>query len=419
VKGGILGGKKMDPKIAVHFIGKKSRLTSHHLLPIYLRVTIDGKRFEVATHQHTDPAEWSPTAGKVSGSSATAMRTNMALDEMKRKVYEYKDRIQKEHREFSVHTLREKWFGQDRNTRTLLEVVRLSILDLEKLVAKGVYKKSTLTKYKTTEKHLNDFFKWRDTGTDILLVDLRLPFAGQFVYYLQSEKGMNINSSGKMIKNLKKIVRDCVDKDWLDADPFYRYKVKHIDPKVPHLTAEELHRLEIKEINIPRLATVRDIFLFSCYTGFAYVDVVNLTLNDLKIGIDGRQWLIKNRQKTDVSERVPLLPPAAAIIEKYKGYCLRSSDKKLLPIPSNQKVNAYLKELGDICEITKKITFHIARHTFATTVTLEKGVPIDSVSKMLGHRSIKTTQIYAQVTDKKISDDTRGLFQYFSNDIID
>lgn len=185
----------------------------------------------------------------------------MTLDEMKRKVYEYKDCIQKEHREFSVHTLREKWFGQDRNTRTLLEVVRLSILDLEKLVAKGIYKKSTLTKYKTTEKHLVEFLRWRNSGTDMLLVDLRLPFAGQFVYYLQSEKGMTINSSGKMIKNLKKIVRDCVDKDWLDADPFYRYKVKHIDPKVSHLTAEELHRLEIKEINIPRLATVRDIFL--------------------------------------------------------------------------------------------------------------------------------------------------------------
>jgi len=124
----------MEPKISVHFIGKRSRLTSHHLLPIYLRVTINGKRFEVATHEHTDHADWSPSAGRVSGTSATAMHINMALDEIKRKVYEYKERIEKENREFSVSTLREKWFGQDRNTRTLLEVVRLSILDLEKLV---------------------------------------------------------------------------------------------------------------------------------------------------------------------------------------------------------------------------------------------------------------------------------------------
>ena len=327
----------MDSKISVRFIGKRSRLTSHQLLPIYLRVTIDGKRFEVATHEHTDPSDWSPSAGKVSSSSATALHTNMALDKIKRKVYDYKERIEKEQREFSVRTLREKWFGQDRNSRTLLEVVRLSILDFEKLVAKGVYKQSTLTKYRTTERHLIEFLKWRNTDVDILLVDLRHPFAGQFIYYLQSEKGMGINSSDKMIKNLKKIVRDCVDKDWLDADPFSSYKVKHIDPKVPHLTAEELHRLEVKEISIPRLATVRDIFVFCCYTGFAYVDVEHLTLKGLKIGIDGKQWLIKNRQKTGISERVPVLPPAAALIEKYKDYWNKSPDKLLFPVPKNQK----------------------------------------------------------------------------------
>jgi len=404
----------MDSKLSVHFIGKRSRLTSHYLLPIYLRVTIEGDRFEVATHEHTDPSDWSPSAGRVSGTSATAMHTNMVLDEIKRKVYDYKERIEKEQREFSVQTLREKWFGQDRNTRTLLEVFRLSILDFEKLVAKGIYKQSTLTKYKTTEKHLIEFLKWRDTGTDILLVDLRLPFAGQFVYYLQSEKGIGINSSGKMIKNVKKIIRDCVDKDWLDADPFSTYKVKHVDPKVPHLTAEELSRLEVKEISIPRLATVRDIFVFCCYTGFAYVDVKALTLNDLKIGIDGKQWLIKNRKKTGISERVPVLPPAAALIEKYKDYCCKSPDKLLFPVPTNQNVNAYLKELADICGIETNLKFHIARHTFATTVTLENGVPIDSVSKMLGHRSIKTTQIYAQITDKKISNDTQRLFDKLS-----
>jgi integrase len=148
----------------------------------------------------------------------------------------------------------------------------------------------------------------------------------------------------------------------------------------------------------------------------AYVDVATLNKSHLKIGVDGKPWLIKPRQKTDISERVPVLPPVEAIIEKYKDYCQSSPDKRLLPVPSNQKINVYLKELGDICGIEKKITFHIARHTFATTVTLENGVPIDSVSKMLGHRSIKTTQIYAQITDKKISKDTEDLFQIFFHD---
>lgn len=203
----------MEPKIIIHFIGKKSRLTHHQLLPIYLRVTIDGERFEVATHQHTEPANWSPSAGKVIGTSDSAMHTNMKLDEIRKKVYDYKERNQKEGREFNVRTLREKWFGQDRDTRTLLESVRLNLLDLEKQVAKGVYKQSTLTKYRTMEKHLINFLKWRDLGSDILLKDLHLPFASHFVYYLQGELGMTINSAGKMIKNLKKIVRDCVDKE--------------------------------------------------------------------------------------------------------------------------------------------------------------------------------------------------------------
>jgi hypothetical protein len=136
-----------------------------------------------------------------------------------------------------------------------------------------------------------------------------MEFAGHFEYYLQAEKGLSINSSGKMIKNLKKVIRDSVDKDWLDRDPFWRFKVKHIDPKVPHLSAEELKAKEEKEISIARLASVRDLFLFSCYTGFAYVDVAHLTSDHVRISIDGKKWLIKNRQKTDISERVPILPP--------------------------------------------------------------------------------------------------------------
>lgn len=401
----------METKISIMFIGKKSRITRHQLLPIYLRVTIEKRRFEVATHQHVKPSEWSALAGRIQGKSETAIDINMALDIIKKRVYDYKDRILRENKNFTVDTLREKWFGEDRNKRTLLGVVRLSILDLEKLVAKGIYKKATLTKYKSTEKHLIEFFDWRKNGCDVLLSDLSTEFAWNFEYYLQSEKGLSINSSGKMIKNVKKVIRDCVDRNWLETDPFYRYKVRHIDPKIPHLSAEELKRIEDKEITIRRLDQVRDIFLFSCYTGFAYIDVANLSTNHLRTGIDGKQWLIKDRQKTGISERVPILPPAARILDKYKGYFKFNESKKLLPVPTNQKMNAYLKELADICNISTKITFHIARHTFATTVTLENGVPIDSVSKMLGHRSIKTTQIYARVTDKKISDDTKLLYQ--------
>ena len=399
--------------MTILFIGKKSRITKHDLLPIYMRVIIEGNRFEVATHRHVEPTLWSSSSGKVTGRSDSAVETNMALDLIKKKVYEYKEQLYIENRDFTVNSLREKWYGEDRNKRTLLGVFRSRIMDFEKLVAKGVYRKSTLTKYKSTEKHLLNYLQWQNAGHDVLLVDLRIEFAGNFEYYLQAEKGLAINSSGKMIKNLKKVICDCVDKDWLDKDPFYRYKVKHIDPKIPHLSADELRALEEKEITIERLAVVRDIFLFSCYTGFAYVDVANLTNDHIKIGVDGERWLIKSRQKTGIPEIVPIFPPVLRILNKYENNFKLRNSKKLLPVPTNQKVNAYLKELADICGIQTRITFHIARHTFASTVTLDNGVPIDSVSKMLGHRSIKTTQIYAKVSDKKISDDTRRLFKKF------
>jgi site-specific recombinase XerD len=317
--------------------------------------------------------------GKLDG----AFETNMGLDEIRKKAYDYKELILSQNRKLTVTALREKWFGEDQNNLTLPSVIRSSIVDLDKLVTRGIYKTSTLVKYKATEKHLPEYIKWRNNGCDILLSDLTYEFANSFQYYLQAEKGLSINSSGKMIKNLKKIIRDCVDKNLMERDPFWNYKVNHIDPKVPFLTTEELKALEGKEITIKRLDIIRDIFLFACYTGFAYIDVATLTDVHLKIGVDGKKWLIKPRQKTGISERVPLLPPALKILDKYAVLDTEEKGKTLLPIPSNQKVNAYLKELADICGITTKITFHIARHTFATAVTLQNGGPIDSVSKML------------------------------------
>ena len=180
----------------------------------------------------------------------------------------------------------------------------------------------------------------------------------------------------------------------------------------------KIRLLEEKKISIERLAIVRDIFLFSCYTGFAYIDAASLARDHLKTGTDGKKWLIKSRQKTGISERVPLIPPAIQILDKYKNHPVSKTRNRLLPVPSNQKVNASLKELADICGINVNLTFHIARHTFATTVALENGVPLDSVSKMLGHRSIKTTQIYARVSDKKSAMTQRRFSKNILNDFI-
>jgi hypothetical protein len=233
-------GDIMKTKMSVPFIGKKSRINSHQLLPIYLRVIIDKKRFEVTTNQHVKPHLWSSFTGRAKGKSIEVQEINNELDSIKRQVYRYEENIVAEHRDVTVATLRGKWFGEDNSKRTLLHVFSNAIVELGQLVEKGLYKHSTVIKYKTTEKHIKTFLKWKNDSQDILLKDLRIGFAANFQFYLETEKSMSINSSGKMIKNLKKIISDCVSREWLDYNPLLSYKVKHIDPKIPYLSAEEL-----------------------------------------------------------------------------------------------------------------------------------------------------------------------------------
>jgi integrase len=180
------------------------------------------------------------------------------------------------------------------------------------------------------------------------------------------------------------------------------------------LTEEELNRIYNKRFSSERLTLVKDIFIFSCYTGLAYVDVKGLKKDHIAIGIDGEKWIFKNRQKTDTKSKIPVLPIAQEIIQKYENHPRCLNEDAILPILTNQKMNSYLKEIGDLCDISKEITFHMARHTFATSVTLTNGVPIETVSKMLGHKNIQTTQHYAKILDKKVSEDMQVLRKKFS-----
>ncbi len=188
-------------------------------------------------------------------------------------------------------------------------------------------------------------------------------------------------------------------------------KVKVVDRVF--LNAEELQLMAAKQFVTDRLGQIRDIFLFSCYTGLSYADVYKLKASEIVTGPDGEKWINTKRQKTDTPTRVPLLPSAIAILIKYSDSPICENSGKALPVSTNQKMNAYLKEIGDICGINKSLTFHIARHTFATTITLSNGVPIESVSKMLGHTNIKTTQHYAKILDMKVAQDMSKLRQLY------
>jgi integrase len=205
-----------------------------------------------------------------------------------------------------------------------------------------------------------------------------------------------------------------LDNDWLDKNPCSRYEGKMKEVERDFLTEEELSRIYNKRFSSERLTLVKDIFIFSCYTGLAYIDVKGLKKDHIAIGIDGEKWIFKNRQKTDTKSKIPVLPIAQEIIQKYENHPRCLNEDTILPILTNQKMNSYLKEIGDLCDISKEITFHMARHTFATSVTLTNGVPIETVSKMLGHKNIQTTQHYAKILDKKVSEDMKILRDKFS-----
>jgi site-specific recombinase XerD len=273
----------------------------------------------------------------------------------------------------------------------------------------------TLKNYFTTRKYIERFLRIKYKTDDVFLSQLTFKFVTEFDYFLRNykpedhHKPLAINGVMKHIERLRKMTNMAMRMEWIEKDPFTKYKQRFEKVERGFLTKEELAAVEHRELHIVRLQWVRDLFVFSCYTGLAYIDVMQLTPSNISIGIDGEYWLITKRQKTSNAVRVPLLPKALEIIEKYKGHPRSTSKGTLFPIISNQKLNSYLKEIADLCSIHKDLTFHLARHTFATTVTLSNGVPIESVSKMLGHTKITTTQIYAKVIEQKLGDDMKSL----------
>jgi integrase len=327
---------------------------------------------------------------------------------MRAKLLNCHSKLEARNAEITAESLKREYSGIIERPRMLMEIITQHNNDIKTLIGKG-YSKATWVKYNSTKTHVENFLKWKYSISDMDIKKLNFEFITDFEFYLKSQKNIDVNTNGKYIKNVKKIIKECVAKNWLDKDPFMAYKVKAKKTEREFLTEEELRTIQEREFEIERLSQVRDIFIFSCYTGLAYIDIYNLSPNQIALGIDGEKWIFTSRQKTGTPSRIPLLPPALAILDKYANHPMTVNRKKLLPVPSNQKLNAYLKEIAAICKIPKELTFHAARHTFATTVTLTNGVPIETVSKMLGHTKLQTTQIYARILDKKVSGDMQTL----------
>ncbi|MGX1755211.1 site-specific integrase [Sphingobacterium mizutaii] len=308
----------------------------------------------------------------------------------------------------TIELLKSKITGRADNQKTLLLVLKDHNHKMESLLGNG-FRENTLKGYKTTYSHLENYIAKEFSAADIELHRIDHSFIVGYEYYLRSEKLCSDISAAKYIKHLRKIVNLSLAHGWIATNPFRFYKSNAKPKEKSYLTRGELLRIEDKKLEISRLQHVRDIFVFCCYTGLSYADVTKLCKDNIEVGIDNRFWIKIRRQKTNTISSIPILPKALEILESYRDYPPCESNGPMLPVLSNQKMNSYLKEIADLCGITKELTFHIARHTFATTVTLSNGVPIETVSKMLGYLDIRTTQHYAKLLDNRVSKDMENL----------
>ena len=397
----------MRNNLKFHVYPKACKANKQGLIPIYIRITLNSIRWEYSTKHFIDLKNWDAKNSKIRGNGKEASTINGQVELVKTKVnsilleYNFKDEV------LELETIKESIQGNPKKQRTLIPIFQHHNEQMKALVPQE-YAPGTLERYETSLKHTQDFLHYQYKVKDIALDKINHAFIMDYDFYLRKERGCNNNTTVKYLKNFKKIINLCLANDWMQKDPFVNYKAKLDKVDRIFLSKEELQIIYNKDFPTERLNLVKDIFIFSCFTGLAYVDIANLTKSHIVNGIDGNLWIHTKRQKTNTATKVPLLPTAQEIIAKYANHPACSTGK-LLPIYSNQKMNAYLKEIAALSGIDKELTFHCARHTFATTVTLSNGVSIESVSKMLGHTNIKTTQHYARITEEKISQDMEQL----------
>ncbi|NGF77159.1 site-specific integrase [Fluviicola sp. SGL-29] len=381
--------------------------------PIYCRISVNGKRTEISLKRNIDPSKWISKAGRATGNSEESRLVNTTIDIISNKIHSHYNQLLIENKPIDALAIKNSFLGISEKKYTLLETFKYHNARMETLIGIDV-EKGTYKKFETVLGKIERFIKQDYNREDLFLDELNFKFITDFEYFMKTEDSVKHNTALRYIRCLKKIINLAMQNEWIIRNPFINYKCQYTRVNREVLNEEELQLLWTREIGIDRLDEVKDVFLFCCYTGYSFADVQRISKKDLARGIDGDYWIFTERKKTGVTSNVPLLPRALEIIQRYSDHKICLNEGKLLPVKSNQKMNAYLKEVAVLCKVNKNLTMHMARHTFATTVTLSNGVPIETVSKMLGHTKLATTQIYAQVLDNKVSHDMSALREKMS-----
>ena len=376
-------------------------------VPIQARVTINKQRAEFSTGRYVVPDQWNNKQCKVTSGTKEAREINTYLDVIKSNLLLKKREMEEQGRPVTSVDLKNVYLGIDGSDKTILQIFKEHNVRVEGLINKD-FAPGTVERYLTCYKHVQSFIQTKYKKADCLLSDVNPMFVTDFEYYMKTTRGCCNNTTVKYIKNFKKIVRIALANGWLKKDPFANIKFRLDDVDLAYLDEAELNALINKKFEIERMQEVKDVYLFCCFTGLAFVDVSSLRNEDI-ITKDYQLWIKKQRQKTKNWCHIPLLAPAIKILERYNNHPKCKKKGFLLPVLSNQKMNAYLKEIADVTGIKKNLSTHTARHTFATTVTLSNHVSMEVVSKMLGHSSINMTKKYARVVDDFVKRDMEKL----------
>jgi len=399
---------KSKHSFGVFFYMRQGRI-SNGKAPLYVGITVDKQRINMALKHKVAPENWNEAMGMAKPRTDDLKMINTHLEQVRADIVACYHDLIREKKNVTAESVKARYLGIDESSYTLGMLIDYHNEKLKERLTHG-----TMKNYYTTGRYLRKFMQDNYNRDDIPLSELDFKFIMEFEYYLmknpmKSHDPLANNGLMKHMERLKKLSRLAVSLEWLAKDPFEKYKLKLHKTDRSFLNEQELLQLQHAELSDPQLRYARDLFIFSCYTGLAYCDLKDLKKDNIVIGIDGGRWIHTQRQKTMMPVRVPIMEDAECILDRHKDDPETLNTDRVFRPMSNQVVNRCLSVLAKVFDIRKKVTFHVARHTFATTISMSNGVPIETVSKMLGHSKMATTQLYARVVEEKVSADMQLL----------
>jgi site-specific recombinase XerD len=396
-----------NDSFTILFFTRKERINNQGEIPIYCRITVNGQRAEISLKKYILPKLWDSKTNSAIGKNIESKKINDYLRVVRNKIHDHQSYLFEKNQVITARKIKNLFLGKEDDRKSLMEAFEYHNNQIKELIGKG-YSKETYKRYNTTKNHIENYMMYQYKVKDVILKEIDFAFVQQFDVYLRGVKNCDNNTTVKYVKNFRKILNQALANEWIDKDPAARYKGKIVQKKRGFLNKEDVEKIENKTFSIERLEQIKDAFLLGCYTGLCYADLAKLTKDEIHTYKNGTRFILTDRTKTNVESYIPVDEKAEVIIEKYKDHPKIAINNKVIPMPSNQKTNAYLKEIQDLCGIEMNLTFHLARHTFGTQ-KITDGYSLEAVKKMLGHKNITETQHYSKVTEERIWNEFNNL----------